>query len=146
MAEYQGVSETDPHQLRGCRTGKWSDLYTMKINTNNMKTAKSYEPASTAYFQLMTAEQRETCNIQARYYRDKANEMFNTASFEDLSDTVKEIEPNKTERLTAIQRAAKVRHNMPRNTYVATKYVMIGGVPHKMVNGNLVALTAKTAQ
>ena len=111
-----------------------------------MKTGKSYQPASTAYFTPMTAEQRETCNMQARYYRDKNNEFFNTASFEDLSGTVKEIEPNKTERLTAIQRAAKVRHNMPRNTYVATKYVMIGGVPHKMVNGNLVALTAKTAQ
>jgi len=132
-----------PHLSRGCRTEKRSDLYTMK-QQKNISPAKSYEPAITAHFSLMTPEERETVNIQARYYRDKANELFNTASYEDLSGTVKELEPVKEERETAIQRALKVRHNMPRNTYVATKYVMIGGVPHKMVNGKLTALTAQS--
>lgn len=133
-----------PHLSRGCSTGKRSDLYTMKINTHTMKTGKSYEPATTAQYALMTPEQRETCNIQARYYREKSLEFFHSASYEDLSDTVKELEPVKQDKETAIQRAAKVRHNMPRNTYVATKYVMVGGVPHKMVNGKLTALTAQS--
>jgi len=110
----------------------------------NISPAKSYEPAESAYFSLMTPEQRETTNIQSRYYRDKQLEFFNTASYEDLSGTVKELEPVVAEKQTAIQRAMKVRHNMPRNTYVVTKYVMIGGVPHKMVNGKLTALTAQS--
>lgn len=132
-----------PHLSQGCSTEKRSDLYVMK-QQKNISPAKSYEPASTAYFTLITPEERETVNIQARYYRDKANELFNTASYEDLSASVKELEPVKEERETAIQRALKVRHNAPRSTYKMTKYVMIGGVPHKMVNGKLTALTAQS--
>lgn len=132
-----------PQFTGGCKTEKRSDLYIMK-QQQNISPAKSYEPASTAYFSLITPEERETVNIQARYYRDKALEMFNTASYEDLSATVKELEPVPAERETAIQRALKVRHNAPRSTYKMTKYVMIGGVPHKMVNGKLTALTAQS--
>lgn len=134
----------DPQNMRGCISKKRSDLYGMKINTNTMKTGKSYQPASTAYFTPMTPEQRETCNFQARYYRDKQLEFFNTASYEDHSSSVKELDSNPADRAAAIARAAKVRHNTPRNTYVATKYVMVGGVPHKMVNGKLTALTAQS--
>ena len=132
-----------PHLSRGCRSEKRTDLYVMK-QQKNISPAKSYEPAESAYFSLITPEERETVNIQARYYRDKANEMFNTASWEDLSGTVKELEPVPAEKETAIQRALKVRHNAPRSTYKMTKYVMIGGVPHKMVNGKLTALTAQS--
>lgn len=131
------------HFPQGCKTGKRSDLYAMK-QQNNISPAKSYEPASTAHFTLITPEERETVNIQARYYRDKANELFNTASWEDLSASVKELEPVKEERETAIQRALKVRHNAPRSTYKMTKYVMIGGVPHKAVNGVITPLTAQS--
>lgn len=132
-----------PQFTGGCKTEKRSDLYVMK-QQKNISPAKSYEPAESAYFSLITPEERETVNIQARYYRDKANELFNTASYEDLSATVKELEPVPAERETAIQRALKVRHNAPRSTYKMTKYVMIGGVPHKMVNGKLTALTAQS--
>lgn len=132
-----------PHLTQGCRSEKRSDLYDMK-KQHNTSPAKSYKPALTAQFSLMTPEQRETTNLQSRYYREKQLEFYNTASYEDLSSTVKELEPVVAEKQTAIQRAAKVRHNMPRNTYVATKYVMVGGVPHKMVNGKLTALTAQS--
>lgn len=109
-----------------------------------MKNAKSYKPASTAQFTLVPQEKREDINWQAHYYREKQLEFYNTASWEDLSDTVKEIEPVVAEKQTAVQRALKVRHNIPRSSYKMTKYVMVGGVPHKMVDGKLVALTAKS--
>lgn len=134
-----------PQFTQGCKTGKRSDLYTMK-QQQSISPAKSYEPAASAYFSLITPEQRETVNIQSRYYRDKANEMFNTASWEDLSGTVKELEPVVEHKASAITRSLKVRHNLPRSTYQMTKYVMIGGVPHKAVNGKIIPLTAQQSK
>jgi hypothetical protein len=106
--------------------------------------AKSYKPASSAYIRLTPAEKREDINWQSKYYRDKGEEFFSSASYEAPS-APKEVECTKAQGLAVIEAAKRVRHNAPRNTYKVTKYVMIGGVPHKLVDGNLVALTKKEA-
>lgn len=111
---------------------------------NNNNPAKSYKPAAAAYIRLTPAEKREDINWQSKYYRDKQQEFFSSASYEAPS-APKEVECTKAQGLAVIEAAKKVRHNAPRNSYKATKYVMIGGVPHKLVNGDLVALTKKEA-
>ncbi len=116
----------------------------MKQTRKNTTTAKVYKPAKSAYYRITPAEKREDINWQSKYYRDKAQEFFASASYEAPS-APKEVECTKAQGLAVIAAAKKVRHNAPRNTYKAPKYVMISGVPHKVVNGELVALTKKEA-
>lgn len=108
-------------------------------------TAKSYKPASTAKITLIPAEKRETINWQSHYYRQKSLEFNNSASFEAAS-TPESVKTTKKEVKSVVNRIQKVRGNMPRVPMNAmqSKYVMIGGIPHKMVNGKMVALNAKT--
>jgi len=115
-----------------------------KKNTQAVNSAKSYKPASTAYFTIIPAEKRETMNWQSHYYRQKALEFNNSASFE-ASPKAEVVKTTKKEVSSVVSRISKVRGNNPRVPLNAmqSKYVMVGGVPHKMVNGKLVALTAQ---
>ena len=117
-----------------------------KKNTQPKNAAKAYKPASTAYFTIIPAEKRETMNWQSHYYRQKALEFNNSASFE-ASPKAEVVKTTKKEVNSVVNRIQKVRGNMPRvpMSVMQSKYVMVGGVPHKMVNGQLVALTTKTA-
>lgn len=117
-----------------------------KKNTQAVNSAKSYKPASTAKFTLIPAEKRDSINWQSHYYRQKALEFNNSASFE-ASPKAEVVKTTKKEVKSVVSRIQKVRGNNPRVPMSAmqSKYVMIGGVPHKMVNGQLVALTTKTA-
>ena len=116
-----------------------------KKNTQAKSTAKSYKPAATAYFTLIPSEKRETMDWQSHYYRQKGLEFNNSASFEAAAKP-EVVKVTKKEVNTVVNRIQKVRGNMPRVPMNAmqSKYVMVGGVPHKMVNGQLVALNAKT--
>jgi hypothetical protein len=115
-----------------------------KKNTQAVNSAKAYKPASTAYFTIIPAQKRETMDWQSHYYRQKALEFNNSASFE-ASPKAEVVKTTKKEVSTVVSRISKVRGNNPRVPLNAmqSKYVMVGGVPHKMVNGKLVALTAQ---
>ena len=116
-----------------------------KKNTQPKNAAKAYKPAATAYFTIIPAEKRETMDWQSHYYRQKALEFNNSASFE-AATPAEVVKTTKKEVTSVVTRIAKVRGNMPRVPMNAmqSKYVMIGGIPHKMVNGKMVALNAKT--
>lgn len=116
-----------------------------KKNTHSQNAAKAYKPASTAQFTLVPADKRETIDWQSHHYRQKSMEFFNTASFEASTPAVVAIE-SKSTAIPVLERISKVRANNPRVPLNAmqSKYVMVGGVPHKMVNGQLIALTAQT--
>jgi len=116
-----------------------------KKNTQPKNALKAYTPASTAKFTLVPAEKREEINWQSHYYRQKALEFNNSASFEASTPAVVAIE-SKSTAIPVLERISKVRANNPRVPLNAmqSKYVMVGGVPHKMVNGQLIALTAQT--
>lgn len=116
-----------------------------KKNTHTQNAAKAYKPASTAYFTLIPAEKREAIDWQSHYYRQKGLEFNNSASFEAASKP-EVVKVTKKEVNSVVNRIQKVRGNMPRVPMDAmqSKYVMIGGIPHKMVNGKMVALNAKT--
>jgi len=116
-----------------------------KKNTQPKNALKAYKPAATAQFTLVPADKRETIDWQSHYYRQKALEFNNSASFETSTKAVVAVE-SKTAAIPVLQRISKVRANHPRVPLNAmqSKYVMIGGVPHKMVKGQLTALTAQT--
>lgn len=115
-----------------------------KKNTQPKNALKAYKPAATAQFTLVPADKRDSTDWQSHYYRQKSMEFFNTASFETSTKAVVATE-SKTAATPVLQRISKVRANHPRVPLNAmqSKYVTIGGVPHKMVNGQLIALTAK---
>ena len=117
-----------------------------KKNTQPKNAAKAYKPASTAYFTIIPAEKRETMDWQSHYYRQKNLEFNNSASFEAATKP-EVVKVTKKEVNSVVNRIQKVRGNMPRvpMSVMQSKYVMVGGVPHKMVNGQLVPLTTKTA-
>jgi hypothetical protein len=83
-------------------------------------------------------------NWNAKYYREKAAMFYNSASYTPPSEPVV-IEMNKREKKALVKAgltaAAKVRHNRPVDQRVITnRTVMVGGVPHKMRDGKLVAM------
>ncbi len=59
-----------------------------KKNTQPKNALKAYKPASTAKFTLVPAEKREEINWQSHYYRQKALEFNNSASFEASTPAV----------------------------------------------------------
>lgn len=102
-----------------------------------MKT--STKPAA---YKPLTAKQRENINWQAKAYRDIQLNFINSASFEAPSAPVVQT-CTKSEKEAVLAAASKVRHNGRTSTYTPTKFVMVGGIPHKMVDGKLVPLKAK---
>ena len=115
-----------------------------KKNTQPKNALKAYKPAATAQFTLVPADKRESIDWQSHYYRQKSMEFFNSASYETSPKAVVAVE-SKSAAIPVLERISKVRANNPRVPLNAmqSKYVMIGGVPHKMVNGQLTALTAQ---
>lgn len=99
------------------------------------KTAKSMKPTIIA----------EDVNWNAKYYRDKAAAFFNSASYSAPSEPIA-ISMGKREKKALVkaglEAVAKVRHNRPAATATLSKHVIIGGIPHKRVDGQYVPLVA----
>lgn len=104
---------------------------------------KSSKPTKSAQSSNPTID-RESINWQARYYREKAQMFYNSASYSAPSEALV-IKTTKREVAAVLKAADKVRHNRTQTAVKVSKYVMVAGVPHKVVNGKLVALTAKVA-
>ena len=103
--------------------------------TKTTKTAKSMKPTINA----------EEVNWNARYYRDRAAAFFNSASYSAPSQPIA-ISMGKREKKALVKAGlvavAKVRHNRPAASAVLSKHVIIGGIPHKRVDGKYVPLVA----
>jgi hypothetical protein len=95
-----------------------------------------------AAYTPLTAKQRENINWQAKAYRDMQLNFINSASFEAPSAPVVQT-CTKSEKVAVLAAASRIKGNGPRNTYTPSKYVMISGIPHKMVDGKLVPLKVK---
>jgi hypothetical protein len=80
-------------------------------------------------------------NWDAKYYRDRTNAIFNSASYSAPSEPIVKTKGEKKAYKAAVNAAAKVRHNGRQNNWTPGNYIMVGGVPHKMVDGNLVPLS-----
>lgn len=109
----------------------------MKNSTKSIK-FKAFTP--------MTQEQRDNANVNANYYREKAQMFYNTASF---SAPTKPVGNTATPIATAVvlKAASKVRHNPTPKQATISSIVMVAGVPHKMRDGKLVAMiTAKDSK
>ena len=110
-----------------------------KINSNNI-----IEIGGNAFIPV---EKRATMNWQAKYYREKNDLLYKSASVStDENDYAVTFRGTKKEHKAAVAAAAKVRHNGRQPNWTPGKYVMIDGVPHKMVDGNLVPLRNKTQE
>jgi hypothetical protein len=97
----------------------------------------------TANIQRMNElENKNDVNWNARYYREKNQQFYNSASYSAPSEAV-EVEVGKRTIKAAFKRAQKVRHN-PEPPKPLSKFVMIGGVPHKRTKDGYVALTPKS--
>ena len=106
-------------------------------NTKTTKTAQSTKTAQ---------ELRDSINYNAQYYREKAAKFYQSASYQAASAPVI-VKTTKKEIAAVLKAATKVRHNKPSMPVVQPKkYVMIAGVPHKIKDGKLVALTAASAE
>lgn len=105
-----------------------------------MKTSKPTKSAQPSN----TTNDRDSINWQARYYQDKARKFFESASYSAPSEAII-VTTTKREVKAVLKAADKVRHNRAYVPAKVSKYVMIAGVPHKYVDGALVALTAKVA-
>lgn len=90
---------------------------------------------------FIPVHKRADMNWDAKYYRERANAIFTSASFEPSTAPVVKSTGNKRAYATAVKAAAKVRHNGRQNNWTPGNYVMVGGIPHKMVDGNLVPLS-----
>jgi len=99
------------------------------------KTAKS----------IKTTINAEEVNWNAKYYRDKAAAFFNSASYSAPSEPIA-ISMGKREKKALVkaglEAVAKVRHNRPAVAPTLSKHVIIGGIPHKRVDGQYVPLVA----
>ena len=120
----------------------------MKNTTKSAKTAKitkvTYNIPASARFTPLTAEQRENTNWNAKVYRDRAQNFYNSASFSAPSAAVA-VPLTKTALKKTIkaglEAAKKVRHNNTKAPITIAKFAIIDGIPHKRVNGEFVPLT-----
>jgi len=120
----------------------------MKNTTKSAKNAKitkvTYNIPASARFTPLTDEQRENTNWNAKVYRDRAQNFFNSASFEASSPAIK-VPLTKTALKKTIAAGlvavAKVRHNNTKAPITIAKFAIIDGIPHKRVNGGFVPLT-----
>ncbi len=111
-----------------------------------MKTAKTTKTAKTVKTTKNAQEVRESINWNAKYYREKAMKFYESASYEAASKPVV-MKTTKKEVKAVLSAASKVRHNKPSMPVVQPKkFVMVGGVPHKIKDGKLVPLTAVSAE
>ena len=92
-------------------------------------------------FTPMTPEQQENANLNANYYREKAQMFSNTASYS--APTVPTGNTATPKDITVVLKAAsKVRHNPAPKQKTISSIVMVGGVPHKMRDGKLVPMVS----
>lgn len=91
---------------------------------------------------FIPVEKRADMNWIAKQYRERSNSMYKSASVStDEMDYAVTFRGTKKEHNAAVAAAAKVRHNGRQPNWTPGKYVMIGGVPHKMVDGKLMPLS-----
>ena len=103
------------------------------------KSTKNTTKIAYKRFTPMTAEQQENANINANYYREKAQLFYNTSSFSAPTAPVGNTATPKD--ITAVLKAAeKVRHNPKPKQAAISSIVMVAGVPHKMRDGKLVPM------
>lgn len=103
-------------------------------HTNNTKTPVNQQVTNPA----------SEVNFQAKYYQEKHAAFYNSASYCEPSEPVYFEMPKsvrKAEIKSGLAAAAKVRHNGRQNNWSPSKYVMVAGVPHKMVDGVLTPLS-----
>jgi hypothetical protein len=90
---------------------------------------------------FIPVEKREDMNWIAKQYRERSNSLYTGSAAVDMTDCAVTFRGTKSEHNNAVAAAAKVRHNGRQPSWTPGKYVMIGGVPHKVVDGNLVPLS-----
>jgi hypothetical protein len=115
-------------------------------NTNSRKINKLQiiEIGNTPF---IPESERENINWVAKHYREKSNALYNSASVStDEMDYAVTFRSTKKAHLAAVERANKVRHNGRQPSWTPSKYIMIGNVPHKMVDGNLVPLVNRAQE
>jgi UV DNA damage repair endonuclease len=120
----------------------------MKNTTKSAKTAKItkviYNIPASARFTPLTDEQRENTNWNAKLYRDRAQNFYNSASFSAPSPAVAVPLTKSALKKTiaaGLEAAKKVRHNNTKAPITIAKFAIIDGIPHKRVNGEFVPLT-----
>ena len=107
-----------------------------------MKTTKTVKAAKTVKSTKSTQVAQDSINWNAKYYRERAAKFFETASYSASSEPIV-VKTTKKEIAAVLKAATKVRHNRPSKPQVQpSKYVMIGGIPHKLKDGKFVALTS----
>lgn len=98
-------------------------------NTKKSKTAKN---------QVVT-NNNESVNWNAKYYRDKNQAFYTSASYsrptKPKGETISPVEI-----ATLIKKASKVRHNPAKPQASISSIVLVAGVPHKMRDGKLVPM------
>lgn len=83
-------------------------------------------------------------NENALYYKQRAAAFTNSVNYTKPGKTTKS-RATKAEITTLLAKAAKVRSNVsPVVSKAPSKFQIINGIPHKMVNGVWVALTKKS--
>lgn len=87
------------------------------------------------------AEKRANTNFQAKYYADRNAAFYNSASYSP-PETYGVFKADLEEWNAVLAAAATVRHNRPAATVTLSKHVIIGGIPHKRVDGQYVPLVA----
>lgn len=86
----------------------------------------------------------EGINWNAKYYREKANKFFESASYSAPSKPLV-IDMKKSEKKALIKAgltaALSIRHNKPASVQKEVKsVVLVAGIPHKMKDGKLVPM------
>ena len=99
-----------------------------------MKTTKTAK--NTKNQQVITDSQ--SVNWNAKYYREKAEKFFTSASYSAPSSPVS-FSTSPIEIAKVMIAAKRVRHN-PKPTTTSPRIVMVGGVPHVKKDGKLVAM------
>ena len=96
--------------------------------------------------QITKSTETQGVNWNAKYYRERANKFYETASYSAPSEPVV-IEMGKRDKKALVKAgtaaALKVRHNrvLEVKETVANRVVLVAGVPHKMKDGKLVPMT-----
>ena len=107
---------------------------------------KNTKTTTTAQSTKTAQELRDSINYNTQYYREKAAKFYQSASYQASSAPVI-VKTTKKEIAAVLKAATKVRHNKASIPVVQPKkYIMIAGVPHKIKDGKLVALTAASAE
>jgi hypothetical protein len=115
----------------------------MKTKNNTKNPAKSYTPHKHAHFAPVPDSKRDEINWNAKMYRDRELSFYASASFTEASKPVV-TKMTKTAKKALIKqgvaKAVKVRHFRPQLQVSQSSFVMVGGIPHKMKDGQLVPM------